>query len=145
MITRIYMLLAATLFAFGHLKAADPGTMTISISGFEKMEGDILVAVFDSEDDFLKEVIYTKLYAVKDLQEGQITVNPLPPGDYAISIVHDLNTNGVLDTNFIGIPKEPFGFSNNPRLKFGPPSFTEAKFTHLGDTRINIVLSSYKK
>ena len=52
----------------------------------------------------------------------------LAPGKYAISIIHDENNNDKLDTNFIGIPKEGFGFSNNPRIMFGPPSFEKASF-----------------
>jgi len=52
----------------------------------------------------------------------------LPSGDYALSIIHDENANGKLDT-FAGIPREGFGFSGNPRIRFGPPKFDEARFT----------------
>jgi uncharacterized protein (DUF2141 family) len=50
------------------------------------------------------------------------------PGTYAISVFHDENSNGEVDTNFVGMPKEPLGFSNNPKMGLGPPSFDEAKF-----------------
>jgi len=43
-------------------------------------------------------------------------------------VFHDENGNGKNDRNFLGIPKEPYGFSNNARRKFGPPTWTEAKF-----------------
>ena len=52
----------------------------------------------------------------------------LPFGKYAISIFHDVNDNEELDANFIGIPKEPYGFSNNPKSSFGPPGFDAAAF-----------------
>ena len=52
----------------------------------------------------------------------------LPFGKYAITIFHDVNDNEELDTNFIGIPKEPYGFSNNPKSSFGPPGFDDAVF-----------------
>jgi uncharacterized protein (DUF2141 family) len=52
----------------------------------------------------------------------------LPPGGYAVAIIHDENGNGKLDT-FAGIPREGFGFSNNPRIAFGPPRFSSARFT----------------
>jgi uncharacterized protein (DUF2141 family) len=52
------------------------------------------------------------------------------PGTYAVSVLHDVNSNGDLDTNFLGIPKEPLGFSNGAKPKMGPPSFDAAKFTH---------------
>ena len=47
----------------------------------------------------------------------------LPTGVYAVGIFHDLNGDGALSKNFLGMPKEPFGFSNNARARFGPPSF----------------------
>ena len=53
----------------------------------------------------------------------------LPPGEYAISIYYDANGNGELDTNFIGIPKEPVALSNNAKAKFGPPKYKDAVFT----------------
>lgn len=52
----------------------------------------------------------------------------LPPGGYAVAIIHDENGNGKLDT-FAGIPREGFGFSRNPRIAFGPPRFDAARFT----------------
>jgi uncharacterized protein (DUF2141 family) len=51
----------------------------------------------------------------------------MPPGAYALSVIHDENGNGRLDTS-LGIPREGFGFSNNPRIWFGPPSFNSARF-----------------
>ena len=52
----------------------------------------------------------------------------LPHGVYAIAVIHDENSNGKLDT-FAGIPREGFGFSRNPVITFGPPSFKAAGFT----------------
>ena len=59
----------------------------------------------------------------------------LPPGEYALSIFYDKNDNGELDTNFIGIPKEPVALSNNARPSFGPPKYKDAVFT-LGDETV---------
>lgn len=61
-----------------------------------------------------------------------ISFDGLPRGDYAIAVIHDENGNGKLDT-FAGIPKEGFGFSRNPIITFGPPSFSAARFTVAGD------------
>jgi uncharacterized protein (DUF2141 family) len=52
----------------------------------------------------------------------------LPPGDYAIAVIHDANGNSRLDT-MMGIPREGFGFSRNPAIGFGPPRFNAARFT----------------
>jgi uncharacterized protein (DUF2141 family) len=51
----------------------------------------------------------------------------MPAGAYALSVIHDENGNGRLDTR-LGIPREGFAFSNNPRIWFGPPSFESARF-----------------
>lgn len=56
------------------------------------------------------------------------TFTGLEPGEYAIKAFHDLNGNGMLDTNLMGIPNEPFAFSNNAAGSFGPASFEQAKF-----------------
>jgi uncharacterized protein (DUF2141 family) len=60
-------------------------------------------------------------------------------GAYAISIFQDENRNGELDSNFIGIPKEPYGFSNNLK-KMRPPSFEEALFEYEANEVVEINL-----
>lgn len=60
-----------------------------------------------------------------------ISLGTLTPGDYAIAIIHDENGNGKLDT-FAGIPREGVGFSRNPVLRFGAPSFKSAQFAVAG-------------
>lgn len=57
----------------------------------------------------------------------------LPPGTYAVSVYEDINSNHRLDHNFIGIPREPVGVSNNPPARFGPPHFDQCSF-HLGES-----------
>jgi uncharacterized protein (DUF2141 family) len=59
--------------------------------------------------------------------EHVIRIEGLAPGTYALSVIHDENGNGKLDT-FAGIPREGFGFSRNPGLGFGPPRFASAQF-----------------
>ncbi|MBL7981411.1 MAG: DUF2141 domain-containing protein [Flavobacteriales bacterium] len=58
----------------------------------------------------------------------RIVLNDVAPGTYAIKAFHDIDRNGKLDTNFMGIPKEPYGFSNDAMGTFGPPSFEQAAF-----------------
>jgi uncharacterized protein (DUF2141 family) len=59
---------------------------------------------------------------------GAVRLSGVAPGAYALSVIHDENGNGRLDT-FAGIPKEGFGFSRNPAIRFGPPSFTAVEFS----------------
>jgi len=55
--------------------------------------------------------------------------DPVPQGVYAVAVFHDESMNGKLDSNFLGIPKEGYGASNNPRKRLGPPLFEQAKFS----------------
>ncbi len=74
--------------------------------------------------------------------EGSVTVSAdsLAPGEYAIRLFHDQNGNGEMDANMVGIPKEPWGFSNSATGSFGPPKWKKAKFTIDGDTQQTIEL-----
>ena len=56
-----------------------------------------------------------------------IRLTGMVPGTYALAVIHDENSNGRLD-KFMGIPREGFGFSRNPRIRMGPPSFEEVRF-----------------
>ena len=78
---------------------------------------------------------------VEEVAPGSATyIFDLPEGVYAIGIFVDVNRNNRMDRNFIGIPKEQYGFSNDARGSFGPPSFAEASFTVSGDLRLEINL-----
>lgn len=61
--------------------------------------------------------------------------NKIPPGTYGLSAFHDQNSNGKLDTNFLGMPVEDYCASNNARGFLGPPSFEDAKFSYRGGTK----------
>ncbi len=63
--------------------------------------------------------------------QGSFTFPALPPGQYALAVIHDENGNGRLDT-FAGIPREGYGFSRNAPVRFGPPRFDAARFTLTG-------------
>lgn len=69
---------------------------------------------------------------------GPITFLALPSGQYAVAAIHDENRNARLDT-IARIPREGFGFSRNPAIRFGPPSFDQARFpVAAGDVRQDV-------
>ena len=82
-----------------------------------------LVADFPDRDD--KAI---KRVAVSGMDATELLISNLSPGDYAIAVFADVNANGKLDSNFIGIPKEPVGMSRNVKGWFGPPKFADAVF-----------------
>lgn len=106
------------------------GKLHIKITGFQSNRGNCRFAldnsksVFESDDS----VFIGKILPIVDNQVI-ITIDSLRYGEYAIKVFHDENSNGELDTNFLGIPTEDYGYSNNASSWFGPPSWENAKFT----------------
>ncbi|GAA0658294.1 uncharacterized protein (DUF2141 family) [Sphingomonas insulae] len=66
----------------------------------------------------------------------------LPLGNYAVAVIHDENSNAKLDT-FAGVPREGFGFSRNPVIRFGPPRFAAARFTVTSDANQQQITMRY--
>lgn len=111
---------------------AAAGTLRVVATNVKSDQGSIVVWVYDDADKWLGDGWRTqKVTAVAgNRKDDSVTVElDLPPGEYALSVFHDAENDGKLARNFIGIPKEPAGLSNNLRPKFGPPRFKDAKFT----------------
>ncbi len=114
-------------------------TLVVKITNLGDKQGQLMVGIFDSQENFLDEPIIGK--TSKTTAEGQeVVFENVPFGVYAVSIIHDENENGELDT-FLVIPTEPYGFSNNVMGKMGPPSFEQASFRLEKDTTIEIKLN----
>lgn len=104
--------------------------LTINITDIRDIEGEMNIAIFDNSTDFDAKTNW--VIATEQTVTGspmQVKIKNLPAGEYAISVYHDKNNDGELNTNFLGIPKEGFGFSNDAINNFGPPSFDQAKIT----------------
>jgi uncharacterized protein (DUF2141 family) len=107
---------------------AEPGVVTVTVAGVRSHAGSVLVALCDRAT-FLAP---TCRYAGKSpASPGAVTVRitGVPPGIYAAQAFHDENDNGKIDRNFLGIPREGLGFSNDAKMRFGPPSFDDAAFS----------------
>jgi len=100
----------------------------LEVEGIERVEGNIGVLVFKNEEGFPKkaEKAVLELEVKVTSTRMKIELKDLPFGDYAFCIIQDINSNKEMDVNFIGIPKEPYGFSNNPNTFFGMPNFKQA-------------------
>ena len=119
--------------------------LTIKIENIEVLEGDIRIGVFNTSENFLKQGFTFKKYkiAVKNTTES-ILIDDLPKGDYAFILYHDKNTDGKMNRNLLGIPKEPFGFSNNVKPKFAKPTFEDCKFLLAENLELQINLGYFK-
>lgn len=116
-------------------------TLIVSVEGVESSEGYIAVAVYSDGDNFLKEgKAFTGVFAKAEEGTTRIEIPNLHNDTYAVCIFHDENGNKEMDTNFIGIPKEPIGFSIGKVKTFGPPSFEECSFQMTSDFEITIPL-----
>lgn len=117
------------------LAAALPATVTATelsfeITGIESADGHVLVALYD-EATFLRKPVKAFRLAPGKVLSGSF--GDVPPGLYAVSVVHDENGNGRLDMNAVGMPIERYGFSNNPLL-MGAPRFVDARIEVNGAT-----------
>ncbi len=127
--------LTAALAAAAALCMAAPApaaTLTLQIEHVNA-PGELMVAVYDQAGQWLKQ-------PARSLRQpataGTMTLQlaDLPEGDYAVSLFVDRNANGQLDRNALGMPIEPYAFSNDAAGSFGPPSFEQARFRIGGDT-----------
>ena len=107
----------------------------VKILGIRNSTGTVACALFESSDGFPSEYLRsaTNVMVIKIRQsQARCDFEDIPPGTYAMAVVHDENMNGKLDTNWFGVPTEGYGFSNNARGVLSAPSFSDAKFNYDG-------------
>lgn len=110
-------------------RPADKGMLIIEVENVKTTEGIIWVGIYDSEPNFLvKEKAIVQGFKIKQTGRMKMTFPDLPYGTYAIALFHDTNGNGEMDRNVVGIPSEPFAFSQKPKNKWRLPRFDEVKF-----------------
>ena len=122
-------------------------TLIVEVNNIKKA-GEIHVAVYDNIEAFEADR-GEKGGAAPGIVDGTIVMveagtstfeYELPAGQYAVGIFHDVNLNNKMDNNFLGLPKEQYGFSNNTRGLFGPPSFEDTAFELKGVAKQSIDL-----
>ncbi|NKC11822.1 MAG: DUF2141 domain-containing protein [Gammaproteobacteria bacterium] len=120
------MLPAIALLGASHIASA--AELLVTIEGIRSTTGNIMIQVLDQEP-----VEGVKTGAVAQMmlpaQVGTVKLMiPLPPARYVVRIMQDLNGNGALDENLVGLPTEPWGASNNATGRFGPPAWNDMLF-----------------
>ncbi len=123
----------------------DTGTLTIRVTGARNTKGKIGVTLFQGAqgfpDDTSKAIRQQRVEIDPNTMSAQVTFKDVPQGAFAVSVLHDENGNGKMDKNFVGMPKEGYGASNNPKKKKRAPTFDEAKFSlSTGEQTIEIAL-----
>jgi uncharacterized protein (DUF2141 family) len=126
--------LIAVCGAFGQAHAPAENVIHVEIGGLRSDKGQMLCALHSSAEAFPKKADQAVARLTAKIAERQATCDftGIAPGTYAVSVVHDENSNGKLDTNFIGMPREGVGASNDAKGHMGPPKFGAASFPYRG-------------
>lgn len=134
-----YLFIFLTFFILN--SPSDTKDLKLTITNIKHLEGSLVIGIYNSGDRFLEagQAFRTISIEVENNTE-EVLIENLPSGTYAVSMYHDKNSNGKCDRNFLGIPKEPYGFSNNFRPKFSAPTFNDCKFTLSSDQKMEISL-----
>jgi len=137
-----FFLLVSLFFTLETLGQSIPTSLQVSISGASSDVGSIRILVFSKPSGFPDQV----KQAVRSISipskngKANFKLTDLPAGTYAIGVIHDQDNNGKLSTNAVGYPTEKFGFSNNPKVYFGPPAFEKAAFV-LGKNPVSVEIN----
>lgn len=120
--------------------------LDISVSGMHTTEGNITITIYPNDAEHFLDGKYklARQHLPVMLPVTHACFVMAAPGDYAVALFGDENGNGHFDTNFLGIPVEGYGFSNNPTLFLGPPDLDEVRIAaHKGDNPIAVEMKYY--
>jgi uncharacterized protein (DUF2141 family) len=122
--------------------AAATGTITVEVERLRNSEGQVLFALFRSKTGFPKEPRRAAQRVASPIREGRARAvfENVPPGELAISVLHDEDGDFKVKTGLFGIPREGIGFSRNARATFGPPSFDDAKLSLVARANEKIII-----
>lgn len=134
----------AIFFVFTITLCAQNTNISVNITDVRNNKGNILYALYDNADSFNDEKSFVKAGIVK-ASKGTVTIiiSDVPDGVYALSVFHDENKNEVLDFNLLGMPREGFGFSMNPTIRFRQPNFNDCAFTKKGNVYITVEMKYF--
>jgi uncharacterized protein (DUF2141 family) len=134
------LLLAAA--SLSQAQPPQPNLIHIEIAGLRNAKGQVLCALFSSPVGFPKNSDKAAAHAKSEISQGHAVCefSGITAGTYAVSVFHDENSNGKLDTKILGIPREGVGASNNAKGHFGPPKFDAAAF-HFSGGRLDLKIA----
>jgi len=105
-------------------------TLRIQVDGLRNAKGKVGTVIFKSPDGWPEDTAKAFRHGPADISPSTLKATViwenLPPGKYGVALIHDENGNRKLDRNLFGIPKEGFGFANNPHVGLSTPPFSAA-------------------
>ncbi len=127
---------------FGGFTGREPmsvDTLEVTVENVRPGKGHVRVCLFDNKEDFFGSALRCfDVPAPNDSTTVKVSFDGLEEKKYAVAVYQDFNQNSILDRNWLGLPKEPYGFSNNPSTFFGPPGFSRVAF-HLHQSNSIII------
>ena len=128
----------------------ETANLKVSIGGINGKKGEIGIALYENKKGYPLHFQYTYEALWIPLEGGKNTIEAafeaLPPGEYAVSVLHDENGNRKMDRNSLGFPREGVGFSNDQKVVFGSPSFEKSKFPlSAGESKEAAITLDYRK
>lgn len=110
--------------------------VNIKITNIKSNQGELHIGFYKKNQNFpVHEAEHFKKIIKPKIGSVNIRIDDLPNGEYSIAMIHDINSNNHLDTNFFGIPKEPFAFSKNFKPMLSAPDFDDCKFNLNNETK----------
>jgi uncharacterized protein (DUF2141 family) len=138
---RCVLLFAVLVFAShpeaGFAQSSSCPGIHVKVLNIRNSTGTVACALFDSPDGFPIEYLrYAASMMAIEIRDTQARCDfvAIPPGTYALVVIHDENRNGKLDTNWMGVPAEGYGFSSDAKATLSAPSFSAAKVRYDGGT-----------
>jgi uncharacterized protein (DUF2141 family) len=122
------LLLALVLFSFP--PQSQTGTLYLEVNNIQEAKGTLRIGIYDRSDRFPEGDAVWKGFEIPVEQKGTqlVTLPDIPFGTYAIAFHHDIDGTGKMETNFFGVPREPYAFSSGAVAKWRAPQFSEADF-----------------
>lgn len=116
---------------------AQTSTLVVQVQNVPSNKGQIMVNVYNKADGYPVDETKAMLTRSTPAISPQTVITfDLPEGNYAVAILHDEDGDGIMGTNFLGIPNEAVAASNNARRWLGPPKFADAAFKHPGGRHV---------
>lgn len=112
--------------------------LTVEVTGTRSEKGYVAAVLYNELSGWMKQSFRAERTAAG--ANPRLVFRDLPAGTYALAVIHDENGNGKLDSNLIGVPTEPYGFSRDARGTFGPPKFEDAALQLGADTTLQVKL-----
>lgn len=128
----------------------ESANLKVRVGGIHGNKGEIGIALYENKKGYPLHFEYTYEALWIPLEGGKNTaeaaLEALPPGEYAVSVLHDENGNRKMDRNSMGFPREGVGFFNDQKVVFGSPSFEKSKFAlSAGESKEIVITLDYRK